>query len=319
MVVGRSVSERPERSSLPIDSRELGVLASLRPQAYSAIAIFGSFVAGTTNAQAQLFEFCDDFSKSACQQRGPFEERIETERHDFTQSAVTVGRGVFQIESGYSYFYKDTKEEIEASHTGPEMLLRYGISEDIEIRLRWNYVWQFIDVEPNRSGSEDLRYSVKLQMTRQPEAGLLPTSALEVRGSAPTGGSEYSTRLVEVSLDYIYQWELAEGTTLAGSTGFGTDGFGDYGLLPDEPTSNRYIVMTQSAVVGFELSESNTLYVEWYGAFSKGLEDEFVISVLNLGIDHYLTNNFVLDIRGAVGLSGDSDDLIFGIGGGYRF
>jgi len=30
----------------------------------------------------------------------PYEERIETERHDFTQSTTTVGRGVFQLESG---------------------------------------------------------------------------------------------------------------------------------------------------------------------------------------------------------------------------
>ena len=31
-------------------------------------------------------------------------ERIETDRHDFTQSTTTAGRGVFQIESGYSFF-----------------------------------------------------------------------------------------------------------------------------------------------------------------------------------------------------------------------
>ena len=69
---------------------------------------------------------------------------METERHDFTQSAVTVGRGIVQVESGYSYFYKDTEDELESAHTAPEMLVRVGLSEDIEFRIRWNYVWQFI-------------------------------------------------------------------------------------------------------------------------------------------------------------------------------
>jgi hypothetical protein len=72
-------------------------------------------------------------------------------------------------------------------------------------------------------------------------------------------------------------------------------------------------------VIGFELSEANTLYAEWYGIFSDGLEDEFVISVFNIGIDHYVNNNFVLDWRAGVGLSHDSDDFFTGVGGGYRF
>jgi hypothetical protein len=294
------------------------VLAKFRlPQFFTSV-LFVCLL--TTSLYGEpLFEFCDDFTKSTHRQRDPYEERIETERHDFTQSAITVGRGVFQVESGYSYFYKDSRGTIEGSHTGPEMMLRYGISEDIEVRLRWNYVWQFIDVEPDESGSEDLRYSVKLQMTQQPETGLLPTSALEVRGTAPTGGEAYSTGRVEFGLDYIYQWELAEGLTFAGSTGFGTDGLGDFGLVPDEPTTERFTAMSQSAVFGLEVSESNTLYAEWFGIYSQGLDDEFVVSVFNIGIDHYFTDDFVFDLRAAVGLSEDSDDFFFGIGGGYRF
>ncbi|QDS99163.1 transporter [Adhaeretor mobilis] len=273
----------------------------------------------SATSHGQWFEFSDDFSKCDRCQRNPWDERIETERHDFTQSAVTVGRGIFQIESGYSYFYNDAEGEIEDSHTGPEMLLRYGISEDIEVRLRWNYVWQFIDVSPDESGSEDLRYSIKLQMTRQLEESLLPTSALEVRGTAPTGGEAYSTGGVEFGLDYIYQWELTEGVTFAGSTGYAQNGNGDFGLIPDLPTQENFNVLSQSAVLGMELSATNSMYIEWYGLYSDGLEDEIVVSIFNIGIDHYVTDDFVIDFRAGVGLSGDSDDFFTGVGGGYRF
>ncbi|WP_425395067.1 transporter [Aeoliella sp.] len=267
----------------------------------------------------QLFEFCDDFTKPYCCQRDPFEERIETERHDFTQSAVTVGRGILQVEAGYSYFYHDTEEETESAHTTPELMLRWGITEDIEFRVRWNHVWVFAEDEDDRIGSEDIRYALKLQMTRQTCDGLLPTSALEVRGSAPTGGEAFTTGRAEFDIDYIYQWELREGLTIAGSTGIGSDGFGDFGLIPDEPTNEYFIMLTQSAVLGVELTEENTMYAEWYGIFSDGLADEFVISVFNIGIDHYINDDFVVDFRIGVGLSEDSDDFFTGVGGGYRF
>lgn len=272
-----------------------------------------------TPVHAQLFEFCDDFRKPARCQRDPWEERIETERHDFTQSAITVGRGVVQIESGYSFFYKDAHDEIEKSHTFPEMLLRVGLSEDIEFRVRWNYAWQFIDEHDDLAGAEDIRYSLKLQLSRESCCHCRPTSALEIRGSAPTGGEAFSTDSVEFSFDYIYQWALMEGVTLAGSTGYATNGFGDFGFVPEEPALANFDVLTQSAVLGVELSESNTMYLEWFGVFSDGLDDEFTISVANIGIDHYVTPNLVVDVRAGVGLSEDADDFFAGVGGGYRF
>lgn len=113
-----------------------------------ALALYG---ATSTPAQScdndsgcwPKFKFMDDLTRigQPCPRRDPYKERIETDRHDFTQSTETVGRGVFQVESGYSYFYKDQDEEIESSHTTPELLLRYGLSDDIEVRLRWNYAW----------------------------------------------------------------------------------------------------------------------------------------------------------------------------------
>lgn len=293
----------------------------MRPRLYlrPVLAFFGLALLWPTTSTGQLFEFMDDFSKSAHQQRDPFEERIETERHDFTQSAVTVGRGILQVEGGYSYFYKDADEVIESAHTAPEMLLRAGLSEDIELRVRWNYVWVFADEAEDRIGAEDMQYGLKLQLSRQPPEGWLPTSALEIRGTAPTGSTAFSTDQAEFSLDFIYQWELSEGFTFAGSTGYGTNGFGDYALLPEEPTSENFSILTQSAVLGMELTESNTAYAEWYGIYSGGLENEFVVSVFNVGVDHYLTDDFVLDIRAGMGLTDDSDDFFAGVGGGYRF
>ncbi|MEM8681044.1 MAG: transporter [Planctomycetota bacterium] len=286
-------------------------------------------------AHAEGIEFLDDFGKPFHCQRNPYEERMETDRHDFTQSAYTVGRGVWQAEGGFSFFYKDTHEGVERAYTFPEMLLRIGLSEDIEFRIRTDYVWLFITNEEDEKGAEDFRYSFKLQVTRQEEAEQeeeeeaeakqrrqsrwIPTSVLEIRGTAPTGGADFSTGNAEFGLDYIYEWRLNEETTFAASTGWVTDGFGDFGLVADEPRDESFNVFTQSAVVGAEISEDNAIYLEWFGLFSDGLEDEYVVSTFNIGVDHYLNKNVVVDIRFGVGLSRDSDDFFTGIGGGYRY
>ena len=277
--------------------------------------------AGSSDAFAEepFFRFLDDFSKCGCPQlqRDPYEERIETERHDFTQSTVTVGRGVFQIESGYTFFYKDHEEEIEQSHSFPEMLLRYGVSEDVEIRMRTDYIWRFVDVEDNVDGAEDLQFGVKLGMTEQ--ECLIPESALEIAMTVPTGGSAWNTGRVNVGLDFIYGWEINEDVTIYGSTGAFQNALGDFGFLPEEPAGDRFVAMSQSAAVGLDLTDRSTMYVEYFGIFTKNLEDDVTVGIFNIGIDYYVTDNFVLDVRSGVGLTEDSDDLFVGVGGGYRF
>lgn len=249
--------------------------------------------------------------------RDPWEERIETERHDFTQSATTVGRGVSQVELGYSYFYTHENEEIEQAHTTPELMLRFGLSDDIEFRVRWTYAWVFPVEEVGFDASEDMRWSFKLQVTEQEE--WIPQSALELRFTAPLGGRAFSTTRVDWGLDYIYDWELCEGWRFYGSTGVSADGLGDFGILPEEPDTEHFTVMSQSFALETHLTERMTMYNEFYGLFSHQLRDDFNIVFYNIGVDYYLTDDLVLDVRVGKGLTPESDDLFGGIGGGFRF
>jgi hypothetical protein len=98
---------------------------------------------------------------------------------------------------------------------GPNAL---GVCADIEFRLRWNYGWRFVDVGDNVDSAQDLIWSFKLAVTDQ--CCWVPASALEIRVTAPTGGSAWSLGRVEAGFDYIYRWELWEGWELTGSTGY---------------------------------------------------------------------------------------------------
>ncbi|MEO2049637.1 MAG: transporter [Pirellulales bacterium] len=196
-------------------------------------------------------------------------------------------------------------------------MFRLGLTEDIEFRLRWNYDWRFIKDHESLRGSEDLRWSVKLRLTDQ--EGWLPESAVVTRFSVPTGGKAWSVDRLTSGLDIIYGWEISEGWEIYGSTGYDFNGLGDFGFLPEEPASEHFNVWHQSVAFATELTERVTMYNEWVGLYSTGLEAEFSIGLYNIGVDFYLTDNIVLDVRVGVGLTRDADDFFNGVGGGYRF
>ena len=80
---------------------------------------------------------------------------LVTDRPDFTEASSTVGRGIAQLEVGYTYTYDDDGGAAK-SHSYPEPLLRYGILENwLELRVGWNYASEDVGATTT-SGAEDL-------------------------------------------------------------------------------------------------------------------------------------------------------------------
>ena len=277
-------------------------------------------IASTRGFADQYREFTEneelDFEFENGSENEPERERIETERHDFTQSTTVVGRGTTQVEFGYTFFQASGETEVEDSHATPELLIRYGLTEKVEFRLRYNEVWQF--GEEDRSGSEDIHWAFKVRTSDQ--QGWRPESALEIRATAPTGGIDWSTDEVEFGLDYIYGWKISPRVEIYGSSGFSTNGLGEFAFRPSAPADEEFILYTQSVAIGAELSERCTAYSEFFGLFTDGFEsDEERPVFFNVGLDYYLSDNVVLDVRAGTGLNADAEDLFFGMGGAFRF
>jgi hypothetical protein len=128
-----------------------------------------------------------------------YDEPLTTDRLDFTESSSTVGRGVLQLEMGYTYVYDDNEADgsIVHSHNTPETLFRYGVSDRVEVRLFWNYIWErTIDGAPvSFDGAEDFAVGTKIEMWT--EQGFRPETAVILEFGVPTGGSVFSTNHLE--------------------------------------------------------------------------------------------------------------------------
>ena len=64
------------------------------------------------------------------------EEHIETDRDSYTPATTTAGHGRWIAEAAYTFI--DNRHTFD-SHSFPEFLLRYGVSDRLEFRLGWNY------------------------------------------------------------------------------------------------------------------------------------------------------------------------------------
>ena len=130
---------------------------------------------------------------------------LVTDRPDFTEASSTVGRGVAQLEVGYTYLFDNDGTDQTIVHSYPEPLLRLGILADwLELRVGWTYITESVN-SVRDSGSEDLYLGFKIGLT--PQEGLLPEMSLIPQMFVPVGAEEFTADDVLPGLNWIYGWE----------------------------------------------------------------------------------------------------------------
>lgn len=250
------------------------------------------------------------WSPSAGCQGGPdLDAPLVTDRPDFTEASSTVGRGVAQLEIGYTFTHDDDGLTDTRSHSFPEPLLRYGILEDwLELRVGWNYADETtngVDV----SGSEDLYLGFKIGLT--PQEGILPEMALIPQMTVPTGASAFTANEVLPGANLIYGWEVNDFLSTAGSTQFNR--------AIDDGSGRTYTEWAQSWTVAYSLSDEWGAYTEWFAFFPDSADTAQTEHYFNGGFTYLLSDDIQWDIRAGKGLNGAADDYFVGTGLSLRF
>jgi hypothetical protein len=257
-----------------------------------------------------LFRWNNDLEASG----GPpgRDEPLASDRPDFTEASCTVGKGVRQLEMGYTFAYDDDGTTITRAHSVPEFLLRAGVLADwLELRVGWNYGHQtsatFIPGD-TFEGTEDLYLGLKLGLTQQ--QGIWPEMALMPQMSVPLGGAFTSDRVLP-GLNWLYGWEINERFSTAGST--------QANLAVDEVTQDEFIEMAQSWTIGFTLTERLGAYTEWFAFMPAGAESTRTQHYFDGGLTYSVTPDLQLDARVGKGVSSAATDFFSGVGAVVRW
>lgn len=241
---------------------------------------------------------------------GPnLDEPLATDRPDFTEASVTVGRRVLQLESGYTYLHDRNDAGSTHTHSLPEALFRLGVLADwFELRLAQNHVNQRDNVVRD-SGVDDLYLGIKLGLT--PQEGILPEMALVPQMTVPTGHSDVSAGRTLGGLNWLYGWDVNNFLATGASTQFNSS--------VDEETDRVYTEWAQSWTVNYTLTERLGAYTEWFAFFPHGADTARTQHYFDGGFIYRFTNDVQWDIRGGVGLSDAADDYFVGTGLSIRF
>jgi hypothetical protein len=242
-----------------------------------------------------------------------FDEPLASDRPDFVEASVTVGRGVRQLEMGYTYLFDDDGVTRTSAHSFPEFLLRVGVWADwLELRAGWNYSSSTARFDPltrTISGSEDLYLGLKLGLT--PQDGILPEMALVPQMTVPTGHSALTGGKVLPGVNWLYGWDINDFLSFAGSTAGN--------LAIDDLAGDEFLEFAQAFTIGYTLTEKLGAYTEWFMITPAGAEITPTEHYLDGGFTYKVSNDLQLDVRVGKGISGASDDLFVGTGAVVRW
>jgi hypothetical protein len=237
------------------------------------------------------------------------EKPLESDRPDFTDSSTTVPYRRLQVESGYQYTHAIDGDSTHNANDLPELLIRYGLAERLELRIAWDegIVFEhFTDPRSGRiiiqNGSTDLQFGFRYALTRQKKS--MPQSAITLSITAPVGSAAQSSRQVDTIVNYLYSWDFTEKLSLDCSTG---------GLRTAE-SGDRFSLFWQSASVEYELTDKLHVFNECYGLFRRNSNDNRPQYYYDAGTLYLVTPNFQLDWRAGLGLNGISDGFFTGCG-----
>lgn len=245
---------------------------------------------------------------------GPkLDEPLVTDRPDFTEASSTVGRGVAQLEGGYTYSYDSDDTGSKKTHSFPETLLRVGVLADwFELRLGQNYIeetrTEFGASRTTATGAEDLYLGCKLGLTGQ--AGLLPEMALVLQTTVPSGSSEFTAEEMLPGMNWLYGWEVNDWIATGGSTQANRE--------LDDATGEAFLELAQSWTINYTLTDPLGAYTEWFVIAPNGADTNPTESYFDGGFTYKVTNNLQLDVRGGVGLNESAADYFLGSGFAVR-
>jgi hypothetical protein len=251
-------------------------------------------------------------------EREPEEEHIETDRDSFTPATKTAGRRRFIFETAYSFI--DNRRSLE-THSFPELLLRYGLTKRIELRLGWNYEVGGESSSVSGQGFEDenshlfpgesglvreqrMLYGIKTMVSEQ--RGLVPQSAFIAQGFTPTGGEVNDTHFLGV---YVFGWKLAGRSKLDAAIHYATG----------SEREDRFGVWSPSTVLRVPLGERWNVHAEYFGLYSQARAEDFVRHFFSPGVHFLVTPDLEVGVRLGWGLNDQSARFFTNVGLGWRF
>lgn len=229
-----------------------------------------------------------------------------TDRPDATEAPNTVGAGFLQFETGAFYTEDQDGDFTTKATTFNTMLIRYGILDNLELRVGWNFTetqFEFQGMEnPNvLSGLDPLLFGVKVGIAQEegwkPQIGLIGHIFLPF-----TAATDYRPETTAVDFRFAFAHTLSDRASLSYNIG------AQWG---DDSPEAAYVY---TIAYGYAITESFGCYAELYGDLP---EDSGPNHLWDAGLTYLVSPNLQLDATVGSGIRSDQK-LLLSAGISYR-
>lgn len=225
-------------------------------------------------------------------------EPIQADRPDQTETPAIVPKGMFQVETGFTFQKTDA---ISKSFSLPTTLWKYGVNENFELRLITEFLSEEIKNE-KINGLAPIYVGFKVKLAE--EKGIIPkTSFIAHIGLSNAASTRYKTDYFAPEFRFAMQHTLSEKFSLSYNLGSESDGFSA------EPT------FLYTLTTGYAINSKIGSYIEVYG-FAP--QNNRANHNLDGGITYLINNNFMVDLSSSFGITDNAPDHYIAFGFSFR-
>jgi hypothetical protein len=220
---------------------------------------------------------------------------IQLDRPDQTECPFITPKNYIQIENGFNI---ENPEKGIRNFSYPTTLWKYGVNDKFELRLITE-----ITNENMQRGLKPITLGFKTSLFE--ENGIIPkTSFIGHVTSSSLGSKVFHTKYIAPSFRFTMQHTLSERVALAYNLGAEWDG---------ESPNQTYIY---TLTTGISLTSKMGCYAEIYGFLPH---DNKADHRIDGGVTYLLSNDFILDLSGGLGITDNAPRNYVSFGASYRF
>lgn len=254
---------------------------------------------------------------------------INTDRSDFTDTPFSVGEGTSILETGITNTRVNSPDAHSTLRSMPETLLRIGVTNQFELRLKW-LGYQSFNMEDPKTGDNAAAFGgadtdVGFKWTMFQQKNWFPMSTLVGGVLVPTGTRGFSGDSVQPHFNFVQGWGIRRYIYLKHQ--FGLDyltqpsfsvnspgaGMSPY-LTANHPTVNSY---HSSISCLYQATKKIGGFVEWFALYGSNQQ---TTNFTDAGVFYYLTPTIQLDaVIGSSIATPDSNTLFTKFGFSTRW
>lgn len=233
-------------------------------------------------------------------------------RPGFLERVNNLARGRTQLEGGY-VFLCDSRDGVRTvQHAVPDLLVRFGLTDRLEIRLGWpGYVATEYagPLASNSSRHETLEPNIGFMFDLWPQRGLVPQTAVLAAAPITLEGNPFALHGLQPLAQLLYRWQLTDRLALGGTTG----------MALFDVEGDEYTQLQQTCSLDTVLTGRLSTFGEWEMLVDHASANDGSQHMLGGGFSCLLTERLQLIWRAAGGANRRAPDFLTDVRFTFRF